>query len=400
MFLTPFLPMPNWLLETFIGLDPPILTRGLRSPLSHTKQIIPESECCSITLLSMDIECAINAYIETSHAHIPVTVVMGEPIIMFSCFDTLHLSLLHIAADRMRVYSLSLSGCRNWEASSFKAHEIGLFGKHSFIETGTSSVEVAVRIQNLRQPGEYHYFVQESKPRAPQLCQAVFLNHPCRIEPFRCVFCLRIFPTLAALTDHHSTIHPSYSITHSTTHSAGDGVWTIRDTGCSEDARAEACKSACKPPAEHSSDSDGAARKRIRAEGDHPSDEQTNDLRRYSFAFGRRRKDSPSPLLYRLRSHRLLIEAEYDRLDYSESIAAHANGHIGELESETALAVAMDWNSRRVYSQDIHECLHGTLSRFGLIKETVQLLGILYKGGLLNSTELMAILSRSVHRPA
>ncbi|KAM0680991.1 hypothetical protein GINT2_000774 [Glugoides intestinalis] len=102
---------------------------------------------------------------------------------------------------------------------------------------------------------------------------------------------------------------------------------------------------------------------------------------------------------YQLRKYGLLIEYEFDTIDYSGMIAKHLNlrlkDHFLSKEiSNNAYHLMKTWNRFSVRNKSFDEIITETIETHGLDNESLKLIELLYTRGILNSEEIMCILNK------
>lgn len=114
-----------------------------------------------------------------------------------------------------------------------------------------------------------------------------------------------------------------------------------------------------------------------------------------NFVFFRRR---PSKLIsYELEKYGLLIQREYNKIDYSDMLANYLNKRIdqhmrNELISEGRYEVMKTWNKLFIQNGKIEECLIALLNIYGFSDHCIEMIELLYTRGLMNSCEIQKVI--------
>ncbi|ELA42585.1 uncharacterized protein VICG_00337 [Vittaforma corneae ATCC 50505] len=120
-------------------------------------------------------------------------------------------------------------------------------------------------------------------------------------------------------------------------------------------------------------------------------------LKKTTISFMRKRKTKL--LEYCLQNYGLLIEREFDTLNYSSMLSKHLNLRIKEHLFTLALSPKMyklmkAWNSVYIENLNLEKALYEIVSSYGMIDEIIEFIELLYTRGLLNSEEIMKILNK------
>lgn len=120
-------------------------------------------------------------------------------------------------------------------------------------------------------------------------------------------------------------------------------------------------------------------------------------LKKMSISFIKKRKTKLFE--YRLQNYGLLIEREFDTIDYSGMLSKHLNLRIKEHLLTVSLSpkiykLMKDWNSIYIEKLSIEKTLCEIVSSYGMVDEIIELIELLYTRGILNSEEIMKILNR------
>lgn len=118
---------------------------------------------------------------------------------------------------------------------------------------------------------------------------------------------------------------------------------------------------------------------------------------KFNFSFMKSRKCSI--VEYPLKKYGLLVEHEFDTIDYSGMVAKHLNLRLKDLFlskeiSNSAYHLMKTWNRFSVTNKSFDEIVINTVETHGLDNESLQLIQLLYTRGILNSEEIMSILDK------
>lgn len=107
---------------------------------------------------------------------------------------------------------------------------------------------------------------------------------------------------------------------------------------------------------------------------------------------------------YPLQKYGLLIEREYNELNYSNMLVKHLNQRIKEHLFSKSLGpriykLMRAWNGAFIRNLTVEKALIEIISNYGVADETVDLIELLYTRGILNGREIMKILENSGEWP-
>lgn len=402
--------------ENRLGMNPPFLLRNIYKQKRKYKQNILEKECCSISLTDIDeriSECEIKGYVKTQNGIIPVKVDFKKPIVLFSCFDELKLYFYTVFEKKVRMYYLSVNGCRNRDQRHFKAYEMGLFGQSQFVVYSSQYINVKLRIRNLRPEKSYHYNISDNydhvtaiKPRF----NVKFREGLCSVDEFQCVLCLNMFNNLDELINHINFIHFSYSC------KVDDNVLHVmpcdKQYRSSKDDINDIINSSTKnlnadiyiidkndelkyKHHDRSKIYDGSMDnvKRMKNQcfskviktviSDHITNLYSKGGKLFYF-----KKRNGKKIEYKLNNYYILIEKEYNTLNYLPSITDHSVSRIENNDSDS-FKIIKRWNSLRIAEDNNKGNLAIMICEFGICSGILNLIEILYTNSILNSSEIM-----------
>lgn len=100
---------------------------------------------------------------------------------------------------------------------------------------------------------------------------------------------------------------------------------------------------------------------------------------------------------YELKEYGLLIQREYNKIDYSNMLSNYLNKRIdshlkNNLINEEQHRIMASWNKLFIEYGKIEDCLMGLLNIYGLSEPCVEVIELLYTRGLLNSEEIQIII--------
>lgn len=358
--------MAKWFIENMIGMDPPFLQQSVEHRPVVIKQKIPETECAEFKILGLSGQVpnlVIRGYIKSRERIIPIDPAIGKKIITFSCFDEIFIYFFSFKDREMEMYEMKFCCCNNWNVKEIKAYRKGLFGDEEFIETDTEYITVKCAISNLKSQSQYHYNINQEISLEKRYINFEFLNSTYKIQKYQCIFCLRIFKEQNELLNHVNIIHTYYSC------ECRNGSIRV-----------------CRLTAYEDSDEDIFTRDvadsisrvfLVPCSNKHFLFMKNRDGRRFKY-----------PLV----NHGLLIEKEYDRLNYLNALASHSNSRALMSGQGVEAEVMRFWNTLRISSEDIKKNLKTLVNHFGLIDSVLKFLELLYKSGLINSQEIQEIL--------
>lgn len=113
------------------------------------------------------------------------------------------------------------------------------------------------------------------------------------------------------------------------------------------------------------------------------------------------RKRESDLIDYTLKDYGLLIEREFDTLDYSDMLSKHLNTRIKEHLFSMALTpkaykLMKTWNECFIRTNKIEEALDEMISNYGITNEVMELIELIYTRGLLDSEEILHILNKVI----
>lgn len=343
--------MTEWLMECVLGSRSPFICRSHRErirckPAVLSRHSIQQNECSSFTITAIDqniVPFMIKAYIQSGDVIISCSPKLKEPIVLTNCYDTIILYIFTNCDGRLRLFAHSFSCCQNWTISSFFAHELGLFGCDSFMQKGTKSLEIQCEIKSLRPDNAYHYsaifpsYLSTNQPTfSVSFNQQIF-----KVDKFNCILCLKPFEKIIHLINHINLQHYGYNCEYKS-----DILVIKPDTNTLK-----------------------------------------SELDSGMIKFMKRR--NTNRLNYKLRRHMPLIDREYNSLNYLEMLTEHSLQQIIYHENKKELEIMREWNKRRIENEDLVENFKSILKTYGLSRETLNLMEILYKGGLIDSKEIL-----------
>jgi hypothetical protein len=104
-------------------------------------------------------------------------------------------------------------------------------------------------------------------------------------------------------------------------------------------------------------------------------------------------KNRDSKILdYTLQNYGLLIEKEFDTLDYSLMLATHLNLSLKEKSNflkPEEYKIMKEWNFCKIKYSNSKKCLFKLLKKFGLSLEVIRMIDILYNKGILTSKDII-----------
>lgn len=359
--------MAKWLLEQSLGHSSPFTCKSFRKEeksliSSCYRQQIVENECSSLEITSIDSDEPIEfiyAYIQNRGVTIPITLCVGKPLVLFSCYDQITMYFYTKRDSRLRMFCYTLQCCQNWHIGSFSALEAGFFGKKLFLETGNDSIKVYCTIANLRSEQEYHYRVIAPGPAAitPPTFSVNVKGQVCRVFKYQCALCLQPLSKLSMLITHINKQHTYYRCAYE------DEILVIskvQNDNCISDNEPE----------------DSVLNKEI------------SYIRRNKASEFKNKK----ALEYGLIRYGCLINSEYERLNYTEILAEYSIQRLIFHPDPEEKSLMKAWNKQHLQSESIFENLKNIIATFGLSMSVLKLIEIIYVSGLLDSSELMAIL--------
>lgn len=108
-------------------------------------------------------------------------------------------------------------------------------------------------------------------------------------------------------------------------------------------------------------------------------------------------KSRDSRLLeYSFINYGLLIENEFDKLDYSNMLSSHLNSRLKNRSSflnPKELKLMKEWNRLRLGTSKISDCLCQLVAALGLTNEVLKFIEILYNRGVITSSDIIDSLS-------
>jgi len=99
---------------------------------------------------------------------------------------------------------------------------------------------------------------------------------------------------------------------------------------------------------------------------------------------------------YSFINYGLLIENEFDKLDYSNMLSSHLNCRLNNRSSflnPKELKLMKEWNRLRLGTSRIPDCLRQLVAALGLTNEVLKFIEILYNRGIITSSDIMDSLS-------
>lgn len=328
----------------------------------------------------------ISGHIVNNRVKIPVAVQIGVPVIAFSCFDEIHLYFTE--PEKEKVYSVRFCCCRNWGVRSLRATEIPCLGSSGGCTNYSDFVEICIEITDLRSSREYHYNTSGCSNRPSETFTVQFNENRISLRAYECPCCYFRFDGLSALRDHLDLIHKrldsriSNGELHLDTKEEANSVDIRRTSGASKSSMPQKF-----------SDAIGCCITTLSCHGTVAS-RQPSDPKDFFYLKRRNTK----LVEYHLSDYGLLIDREFDTLDYSMMVSNHLNlgledraFQIDKIEYE----IMRRWNYFRAGGSDAEACLYKVISTYSLSHLVAKLIGILYNRGILSSERILRVLTKA-----
>lgn len=395
------LKMDAWMVGHEISRIPPFLTRNLsRTPGTIRKRPV-ESECASFTVKGIPKSLFASGYITNNGIRVPVTIQTGVPVVTFSCFDEVHLHCIDPKKGKM--YSIQFICCRNWGIKNLKAVGVPCVWFSGNGLDRSDSIEVCVEITDLRRSKEYHYNIPERSSRHDTTFMVLFNGNRVSLRTYECPCCYFRFNEMNTLKDHLDLVHKRIwpRISDGKLHlsvnagfpSMHNSSWEIACEGKKLLSGGECNPLSRMDPVGHSGEIIDWHRTKKVCNG-------TGVVFKCDGCkdFAYLRKRDTELMEYPLSGYGLLINREFDTLDYSAMVSNHLN--LGLEEKRLSLdqieyKIMREWNHFRAGGLDAEECLCKVIAMHSLSHSVIKLISILYTRGLLSSKDILGVLEKT-----
>ncbi|OQS55261.1 hypothetical protein EHP00_595 [Ecytonucleospora hepatopenaei] len=422
--------MGKWLVENQLGMNNILNLKNVHKCCKKHRFKCLERECCKViikSIISPYGKFLIRGYIVNENAMNPIDFSVSNSVYLYSCYSTLQLFLYTVNKEDKKVFFCETTVCGKWGEIELKARNLEFFGKSTFIEEGFEEIVVLVEVKNLKENIKtgYHYGTNiESSDfsclpknlHKEQTYTLLFLNEKYLVNDFKCIFCMRKFCCLQELNAHVNHQHLyfkskiiedngiKYDEDHIDNRPNNNEIFYEKHL-CIEAADTEILLS--KEFVFYS--------KKYRGR----NAQITNQLdKEAEFKYKKMEEISIKDKKYEIMWHKnylikvLLykyddksqIEKEYDNNDYSDALTKHINMRFDNflIKNDGSRDLMEYWNKLKIERYEmcedkndcISEILYLVLKQFGISKNTLRLMEILFTQGVLTSVHLIQVLNR------
>lgn len=387
--------MDKWYIENHLGFNVPFLLNSINNPekphpidIYKYKCKILEKECAKVTILSISSsykKIVVKGFIENDGIIIQIDLADTNSIILFSCYDELHLFFFSTITlnnkEIKKVFTTSIFPCGNWGIKEIVAQELQI------IQPTTNPLEqiiIKINIENLRY-NEFHYLNSTiiNQNRTIKVINTVFNKYICKIPQYNCIFCFTNFSTLHILLNHINYQHLFYCAYYK------DNNLIICPNKNSCDINKEFCFIHSRYKGRNAQIIKNKNYLLTHKLKHIVIDTIEHNDKKYDILLF-------STYLIKIRQYKfdyaLLIEKEYAKINTNTILSKHINSRFNQTYIIRDHKDLMEyWNFLKIQSYKTKDILMMILNRFGLIQPVLELVEILFTQGVLTSVDIMNI---------